>query len=273
MRVRRPHPFNTSMDTPALRTPPTTRSTGYLELTRSPLYSVLISLPLFLLYEIGALLFLQSGNGRIGIGPEHWMKWLLHQVGIDSTLVLSGLVLLAGGVVYWRERKQGTPVLPKYLGFMVAESAGYAVTSGYLVSGVVGTLLLIPVLVPLQTGPQLGFTQNIVLSLGAGLYEELFFRLILVSALAWGLTALLRKKKAEQKPNTRAHYIVAAVVGALFFSTVHYIGSMADHFTLGSFLFRFMMGLVLNALFVFRGFGVAALTHALFDVWVTILKS
>jgi membrane protease YdiL (CAAX protease family) len=65
-----------------------------------------------------------------------------------------------------------------------------------------------------------------------------------------------------------AAYAVAAVVGALLFSAVHYIGAFGDPFTLPSFTFRFLFGLALNGLYLVRGFGIAAWTHALYDVMV-----
>jgi hypothetical protein len=63
-------------------------------------------------------------------------------------------------------------------------------------------------------------------------------------------------------------YIIVALVGALLFSAVHYIGALGDAFTLSSFTFRFLFGLALNAVFLIRGFGVAAWTHALYDVMI-----
>ena len=52
----------------------------------------------------------------------------------------------------------------------------------------------------------------------------------------------------------------------------HYIGVLGDAFTLSSFTFRFLMGLALNLLFMVRGFGIAAMTHSLYDVYVTVLQ-
>ncbi len=106
--------------------------------------------------------------------------------------------------------------------------------------------------------------QELVLSLGAGIYEELLFRLILVT----GLFALLRLLPISN----RAQYIIAAIIGAFLFSLAHYVGALGYEFTLSSFVFRFLMGLALNALFLFRGFGIAAMTHALYDVIVTLMR-
>jgi membrane protease YdiL (CAAX protease family) len=114
--------------------------------------------------------------------------------------------------------------------------------------------------IALQETARLGLGRMLALSLGAGLYEELLFRVILVGGLAWLLTRVVKRRNTA--------YAVAAVVGALLFSTVHYIGAFGDPFTLPSFTFRFLFGLALNALYLARGFGIAAWTHALYDVMV-----
>ncbi|MDX1586817.1 MAG: CPBP family glutamic-type intramembrane protease, partial [Balneolaceae bacterium] len=63
-------------------------------------------------------------------------------------------------------------------------------------------------------------------------------------------------------------FALAMVIAALLFSAVHYIGDLGDTFTMGSFLFRFLFGLALNAIYIFRGFGMAAWTHAIYDLMV-----
>ncbi|MDX1672858.1 MAG: CPBP family intramembrane glutamate endopeptidase, partial [Balneolaceae bacterium] len=55
---------------------------------------------------------------------------------------------------------------------------------------------------------------------------------------------------------------------ALIFSGVHYIGVFGDPFTVGTFLFRFLFGLALNGIYIYRGFGMAAWTHAIYDMMV-----
>jgi peptidoglycan/LPS O-acetylase OafA/YrhL len=65
-----------------------------------------------------------------------------------------------------------------------------------------------------------------------------------------------------------ASITAAVVLSAFLFSMVHYIGSMGDPFTISSFTYRFLFGLMLNAIYVWRGFGIAAWTHALYDLMV-----
>jgi membrane protease YdiL (CAAX protease family) len=101
------------------------------------------------------------------------------------------------------------------------------------------------------------------LSLGAGLYEELLFRVLLVSGLLAVGVRLGWKRPAA---------VAVAVVGAaLIFSAFHYVGPMGDAFTVPSFTFRAIAGLLLSGLYVARGFGIAAWSHALYDVGLTLL--
>jgi hypothetical protein len=103
-----------------------------------------------------------------------------------------------------------------------------------------------------------------MVSLGAGLYEELLFRVLVVGALA----ALARRSWGWAPWAAGA---LAAVVGALIFSAFHYIGPYGDPLTLGSFTFRAIAGLVFSGLYLVRGFGIAAWSHALYDVVLSVL--
>jgi membrane protease YdiL (CAAX protease family) len=101
-----------------------------------------------------------------------------------------------------------------------------------------------------------------VISLGAGIYEELLFRVLLVSGLlAIGLRLKWRRPVAIG---------VAVVLSALIFSAFHYVGPYGDPLTLGSFTFRAIAGLLLSGLYVARGFGITAWTHALYDVGLAL---
>jgi membrane protease YdiL (CAAX protease family) len=115
----------------------------------------------------------------------------------------------------------------------------------------------------------LGMGKMLALSLGAGLYEELVFRVVLVGGLFWLFSTFRGKDSGENGwKSASPAYLLAAVTGAAIFSAVHYVGALGDPFTLSSFTFRFLFGLALNGLFLARGFGIAAWTHAIYDVLV-----
>jgi membrane protease YdiL (CAAX protease family) len=105
-----------------------------------------------------------------------------------------------------------------------------------------------------------GFLGTIVCYLGAGIYEELLFRLILLN-LGIGLLAWMHA-------GPRGSVIGGIVLTSLLFSAAHYIGPSGDTFLGLTFLFRFLAGVFFAVLFRYRGFGIAAGTHAFYDVLV-----
>jgi len=66
--------------------------------------------------------------------------------------------------------------------------------------------------------------------------------------------------------------IFAIVISAFIFSAFHYIGPYAYPLELNSFTFRMLAGLAFSALYMARGFGVAAWTHALYDVFLVLAQ-
>jgi len=228
-------------------------------------YSFLSALPLLVLYEGLILLFNQGQTMQVRISAEVWMKWIFSLFGAAGVHVLAGVVLIVGVVIFYAERRKNVPLRPRYFGWMIGESAVYAVLLALLVSTVVGMIFtMAPTTTPAAMAPQMAggsIGMQLALSIGAGLYEELLFRVLLVGGLYLGLKAVF-----PERP--RYAYIIAALVGALLFSAVHYIGALGDTFTLASFTFRFLFGLALNVVFLVRGFGVAAWTHALYDVMI-----
>ena len=103
------------------------------------------------------------------------------------------------------------------------------------------------------------------MSLGAGIYEELLFRVLLVGGLMFAGRVLLGLGSTTTR-------ILAVVIGALVFSAFHYIGPYGDKLELGSFVFRAIAGLAFSGLYVMRGFGITAWTHSLYDVFLMIAR-
>ncbi len=236
----------------------------YLRFSRTATYSFLIALPLLVAYH--TLILLANGGGpmQVRIGAEIWITRLLAWFGATGMLALGVAVLLVGIGVFIAERKKHIPIRRKYFGWMIAESAVYAVVLALLIGWVVGVLFAFAPVPLVQAVGQPSGLMALALSLGAGIYEELVFRVLLVG----GLFLALHRLTAWERGRA---YVVAAVVGALVFSAVHYIGAFGDPFLLSSFTFRFLFGLALNALFLIRGFGIAAWAHAIYDVLVLLL--
>jgi membrane protease YdiL (CAAX protease family) len=248
------------------------RATGYFALTRTATYGFLAALPLLIVYELLILIVNEGDVAQVRVGADVWIKQALASLGGTGMFSLGILVLLVGIAVYISERKKRIPVYPEYFAGLVAEGFLYAVVVAILVSNLVAVLFPAIAVSPSAisraltgggvSGPlaELGTGKMLVLSIGAGLYEELIFRVLLVGGL------FLVFKHVFNGQITA--YLAAALIGALAFSAVHYLGTLGDPFQITSFMFRFFFGLALNAIFLVRGFGLAAWTHALYDVLV-----
>jgi membrane protease YdiL (CAAX protease family) len=234
--------------------PSATGLSAYHRYTRSATYGVWSALPLFILYEAMIVAVNTGTAAPVRVSADVWIKELLSMTGLRGGLLLVVIAVLAGIAAYVLDRDKSIPIRGRYLAGIVAESTVYAVVVALLVANLVAAVFAV---VP---PPDDGLWTQLALSIGAGLYEELVFRVILVGGLALLFRPFFEKQGAA--------YLLAALLGAALFSLVHYLGPLGDPFALPSFTFRFLFGLALNVLFLGRGFGVAAWTHALYDVMV-----
>lgn len=229
----------------------------YFRQTAGLYYSYIFALPLFLLYEL-LIRFSQAGQEQlVRISVDVWFQMLFSYFGLDGLTTALTVAVLIGAFILYRNRGALPPLKGRYFVWLIAESVVYAILFAILISQFIEFLLNMNLQ---ESISQLSKLQLYALSLGAGLYEELFFRVILVS----GLFYLFRKIFSQKN----SAYVAAALISAVIFSGVHYVGNFADTWTLGSFLFRFLFGLTLNVIYVIRGFGCAAWTHALYDLIV-----
>jgi hypothetical protein len=230
--------------------------------TRAPRYSLLFAVPLLLLYEFLARLL--SGEEGVRNGADVLLKSLFIVLGGRHGLTAFAVVLFGTGIVLVaRDWKRSGAPRAGYFGGMLGESVIYAALFGGVASTLTGLLLHGGSALAIVQGKGLSVPTEVMVSLGAGIYEELLFRVVVVSALA-----KLAAAGFGWRPWVAGSF--ATVLGALIFSAFHYIGPLGDTLQLGSFVFRTVAGLMLSALFLLRGFGIAAWTHALYDVFLTL---
>jgi hypothetical protein len=166
---------------------------------------------------------------------------------VGVTLVLLALILVA---------RRSSDLHPRLFGPVIAESTVYAV----FIAGVIGYVVDAMGLGVLDSQ---SLVTQIVSSCGAGLHEELVFRMGLFHCGGYLLDRRMHPKLA---------WISVGVLTSALFAFVHYIGPLGDKFSLASFAFRFFIGLALAAIYRFRGFAIAAWTHTLYDVLYFVLK-
>lgn len=240
--------------------------TGYWAATRAPRHSLLFALPLLLAYEGLAWVLGQQGATSVRNGADVLLKSLFAVAGGRHGLTAFAVLLLGtGAVLVVRDvRRQGAPI-PRVFAGMLAESVAYALVLGGVAGALTQFILTGHLWNALGDGPgaALSLPVQLMVSLGAGIYEELLFRVLLVAGLN-----LLALRAFGWKPWAAGGF--AAVTGALIFSAFHYLGPYGDPWQLGSFTFRAVAGLLFSGLYLLRGFGITAWSHALYDVFLLV---
>lgn len=237
--------------------------TGYLQLSRQPLQSLIFLAPLVVLYEAGTLLFVSDPSHGVTrwIYARSLLQDFFELFGV-SGYYLPGLIVVAVLVSWHLMRRDPWIFRPRLYFVMGAESLILAVPLYVFALILFREPVAQMVLQAGDSGAASGWRAQLVLSVGAGIYEELLFRLIgiaLLHALLVDLLALPEHVGA-----------IGAIVGsALAFAIYHFSDSNPFVWRMG--LFYAGSGVYLAGVYVLRGFGVVAGTHALYDVMLVVL--
>lgn len=215
--------------------------------------SLLFLLPMLFLYEVLCLLHYSHKDYQLRNSADVLIKNIFNNINpsfnIFITFILIGLFLW---LVYGNYKilfKNGINL--SYLLLMVIESIFWSFTLIILMQRF--DILL------LQISGQDNISNQLYLAIGAGIWEEMLFRVILIYISMKFFTILLKFKNINS-------IIYSLLLSSLLFSLFHYIGGMGDVFTLNSFLLRGFAGLILATIYVNRGFGITAYTHIFYDV-------
>jgi membrane protease YdiL (CAAX protease family) len=225
---------------------------GYFAQTRSWTYSAALALPVLAIYELAVLGVDAGTHSGVRNGADALLRSVAALLGGGFWLVpvVTAAVLL---FLAFRERRSGVALRRGWLLGATVEALAYALFFG----GVVGrlTALVLPRAM-LGTGLDgMPVWAQVVLSLGAGFYEEVLFRGLVLGGLRSALGLWMQP---------RARDALAVFASAAIFSAYHHL--LGDPFSVSVFVFRLIAGLLLSGLLVLRGFGITVLTHAFYDV-------
>ncbi len=273
---------------------------SYLERTSRPIYAVIFLLPLIVFYEWGtshfntdvlnhsqerivAFVWLQDLLEPLGYGGKFaWVapplavvvilvalqitsgkKWYFWPADvlpmtIECALLAVPLVVLAMLLGSWTESRAGTSQLDDTA---IAARTGRPVECS-------SRAVFQPARLAADSGeghPQRPLLADFVSGIGAGIYEELVFRLILICVLMLVFQDILRLPHKNS-------IVLAVAISAVLFSAHHHVDfitgkpNQADLFDPAKFLFRTIAGVYFAALFAIRGFGITAGTHAFHNI-------
>ena len=265
---------------------------SYLHRTSRPIYSLILVFILIVIYEAGLSMLspdffctpLEKIPGMVVTFA--WVRNLLLSFHVPNMLSWVGtpLVVILALVVVQVKSKEKTEVCWTDIPIIFVEAT--ILTIPLLVCSACINFIASnysPSYVPVPPIPNMSSTidwqtpegavmTNIISGIGAGIYEEFFFRLFFISM------ATLLFEKVFGMPRIRA-IMGAVIISSLLFSAHHYVYFLdggirfGEEFRISTFAFRFMAGLYLAIVFGTRGFGIAAVTHAIHNIIPTFLMS
>ena len=229
---------------------------SYLLKSRTSFYSFLFTLPLFFLYEVNILFLSWDDILVVRNGADFLMRNILESFdiyGLYGLVLVFFLGLLVTYIFFIKENQQ-QEVNVNFLFIMLAESMLWSVVLYFL---------LFKFMVLLMNPVGKTILQQVTLAIGAGIYEEFLFRVLLIAGLSGILGFVFMWDKTFKN-------IIAVVLSGGIFSAFHFMGEYGDFFSMELFLIRFFAGLFLGVLYMYRGFGITAYTHSIYDLIVLI---
>lgn len=228
--------------------------TDYKITTKSIPFSILSTMPLLLGYYV--LLFV--GRSPVKNAAE---TWVFNIVGSNSDIYALALgIIYFSAILFVLFRKEyNLEAFRSYFPYMVLESVGWAIGSWLIISLGMNAILMM-----IEPMGEMSYLSMLGMSLGAGLFEELLFRVLIQG----GILLLLEKLLTFDKWLSA---ILAVTIAAALFSVAHFFGEFGDPVEFTTFLYRFFYGVFFGVLIYFRGFAVTSWTHALYDVIVVTI--
>ena len=242
----------------------------YASAAQRPLHVLLFLLPLIALYEFGATRYLSHPDSGMTetIGAHSILLGLFRDLGTFGRYIPTTLMILV--LLLWHVMKRDPwKARPPVLVGMLAESLLWTLP-----------LWVFSLLAPLHpngignvaamsaTGSlfDLPWQTRVTLSAGAGLYEELLFRVLIITAAHFLVVDMLRQASG-------VGYVIGGLVSAIAFALYHRnIAMPGGGVHLGLMAFYSLAGVYFSVLFVTRGFGIAAMTHAMYDIVVLVIQ-
>lgn len=230
---------------------------SYWQTSKTPFYSLIFTLPLLIAYEL--MIFSINRSDILGLrnGADILFRQFFSIFHIYGFYLVGFVVLIALGLSYYfySKRKEDVDFSGKFFILMFVESILYAVIMIFFVNAI-GEYLI-------NTGLSEETYYMVILALGAGVYEEFIFRVVLVSGFLFFLHKILKFQSIFA-------IVMSVIYAALLFSLFHYVGNSGEAFEISSFVVRFGAGVFLSGLYALRGYGITAYTHTFYDLLVIL---
>lgn len=232
---------------------------GYFCAARHPWVAGLFVLSMLGTYELGILFCRPADDLLWRTGLDAGLRLFFRQQGKGylewTPSIAAGLVLLLYSCRRWKGRPSET--VSTWVG-MILESLLLALPLIMLAR--LGTMNAVVSVIRTPT-PQSQSLAALLASIGAGVYEEIAFRLVLLNLLLVVTRFLGRNYLLE--------VAIPVLVSAVVFAAAHHVPPFQEPYEPRLLVFRTQAGIYFALLYWFRGLGIAAGTHACYDILAT----
>lgn len=246
----------------------------YWDRSKEPLEILALVAPLVVIYEIGLVWALRAERGTITNRAHEGLLRLFDAVGIDTMVMALPAVAVLVVLVTWQllSRRPWSLDLPT-LGLMAVESAAAALPLAVFAQVIArsGTAWAAMGAIAFDSAPAgaaagaeaLGVLGKVSLAIGAGIYEELIFRMALISLLH---TLFVDAMRMGERWGTG----IAIAISAALFAIYHPLGAVGGGIDWSRATFFAGAGAYFGVLYVMRGFGIAVGAHAAYDLLAVV---
>lgn len=261
--MARPRRDGTAQPATTSRRDSARRTGDYADLSTRPLHVLVFLLPLIVAYQLGSALFLSVDESTVQlISAQAVLVRFFEAFGLGG-LYLPGIVLVVILLIWHVMVRDPWRVRWRVLGLMLLESLGWMLPLMVLGQIVYRVMSGAPPLAQADvTG--LSLPGRAAISIGAGLYEEMLFRLVAIALVHLIAADVLGMRELWA-------WMLAVGVSALLFALYHDVATHSGGIDLASASVFFSAGLYFGALYATRGFGIVVATHALYDLAVLVL--
>src|SRR5258706_9536762 len=226
---------------------------NYFQQSELPLVSLTFLLPLIVLYELGTIYFASdwSRHTETRVLAFNLLRQFMAMFGATGRYLPCFAVLFI--LLTWHIARHDRWELQVGANFLMCIESALLALPLLTLGSLIGHYL------PLYSAAG-NLRAGLVLSLGAGTYEETLFRLIAFTLLNILLVDLL-------KLNKNWGYLLIVVLSSILFSSYHYWSPQSAPFRWSDCIFRTICGVYFCVLFIVPGFGITAGTHAAYDIY------
>ena len=233
---------------------------NYFSLSKNDFYSIIIIAPLIILYQILGFFNNYHSDLIVKNSADVFIKYFFQYLSVEyaSSIYLTCFIAIIIFIILKNKKIFiSSEIKLSFLFGMILESLLHSLSLLFVMSLI---YKLLPLGLFLFNNEVM---EGIYLSIGAGIWEELLFRYIMISSLLFIFNKMMYDFSLIS-------YILIIAFSSALFSYYHFIGIPSELINFSIFIYRFIAGTILSVIFIFRGLGIAVYTHAFYDLYLVI---